>query len=217
MSSWYWVIVVSLVLCQRQRINADPSVASGLGASRPVWYDPVSTSLVYQRSVNRGSGSSHGESRAFPSPVFYVSTSLTTTSTTTTTPSPVTTTTSPSEEASTKSAKKYDIFKFFEKLKRVNEKYANRNRPIGTQKQLNGDAEDDDDSSSTHDSSTADETSLAELGNEQRTAESDENRSGEMPINEGMLIVTERTCNIKFESPDTDEFPITFFFFWTEH
>lgn len=182
MFRWQFLSICLLLSWAAEKsVNGDPV------ASRPVWYNgPISTSLVYQRPANSASGS---ESRAFPSPVFYASSHLTPPTTTAGPNSaevkftPTTTT-----ETTPKVAKKYDIFKFFEKLKRVNEKYANRSPALGTQKQLNEDAEGVGEQNAT-DSDI--------VGDEEKYTESHSNDMAEA-INEGMLIVAEM-CDIKGE------------------
>lgn len=180
------ILAICLVLgwAGQKSINGDPA-ASLIAAHRPVWYNGlISSSLVYQKSGH--SVNSHGESRAFPSPVYYapaVSSSAerlpisTTISTITTEAAP----------------KKYDIFKFFEKLKRVNEKYAARNKTVGAQKQLNEDTEEEHSILSTPISEGDDDDDMPDR---QDRAESDNNETVEEAINEGMLIVT-KMCDIK--------------------
>lgn len=174
-----------LAICLLLSWPAEKSVNGDPVASRPVWYNgPISTSLVYQRPANSASGS---ESRAFPSPVFYASSHLTpTTTTTTTTAEPKFAPTTATETTPKVVAKKYDIFKFFEKLKHVNEKYANRNPTLGTQKQLNEDTGDDAEEHAV-------DSGIVE--DEEKYTESDNNDMAEA-INEGMLIVAEM-CDIK--------------------
>lgn len=183
------ILAICLVVgwAGQKSVNGDPT--AGIGAQRPVWYNaPISTSLVYQKSV--------GETRAFPSPVYYAP-AISKSANALPGPSStkkdgavtITATTTTTEAAPSAGPKKYDIFKFFEKLKRINEKYAS----VGTQKQLNEDAEEDETTSSTvasddDDDGNTDYDEGAESSKRQDRDESDNNETTEA-INEGMLIV----------------------------
>lgn len=96
--------------------------------------------------------------------------------------------------------KKYDVFKFFEKLRRINEKYANPNSSLGSQKQLIGDAEAkrEEESMEESDNSRIDfiRSEEGSEGVEEENEDGDDYRAeADSPINEGMLIVT-KMCYI---------------------
>lgn len=181
----YVLTVVCLVLAWagQKSVNGDPVAAAApmIGGHRPIWYNsPFSTSLVYQKSAN---SASMGESRAFPSPVYYAPAVLPAKATTTTT------------EATPKSAKKFDVLKFFDKLKHVNEKYAKRNPTVGTKKQLNEDAEEEDPHTATTSDDDGDHVESSDR------AESDDNEMASAEaINEGMLIVTKMCDSNRFDN-----------------
>lgn len=177
-ASWHLVaFCLVLTWVGQNSVNGEP-------AGRPIWYNgPLSTSLVYQRAVN-SAAPVHGESRAFPSPVFYAPTIVS--SQVKSVPAVSTTTTT--TEATPKSVKKYDVLKFFEKLRRINEHYANPNMSFGTDKQLNGDMEEE-----SHNSRV--DFIRSEIDGDDDEADDNNGKEADSTINEGMLIVT-KMCHI---------------------
>lgn len=188
MYAWY-ALAICLVLgwAGQKSVNGEPAAANtspAITGNRPVWYNgPTGTSLVYQqRSAHSASA---GESRAFLSPVYYAPAVP---------PVSVTTTAQPAQ-AAPKAEKKFDLSTFFDKLKRVNEKYANRKPTVGTQKQLNGDAEEAAKTNAVRSYDLLDDGGVEPTEGEDRT-EWDNNETAAEAINEGMLIVT-KMCDIK--------------------
>lgn len=118
MSRWQMFVVLFVLYWVAQKsVDADPVAAPDSVAKRPVWYNgPISTSLVYQRSVNGGTQS---ESRAFPSPVFYASPKIITT--------PADKNASATTQEAPKTAQTFNVMKFLDKLKLLSEKYVNQN------------------------------------------------------------------------------------------
>ena len=184
MYTWH-VLAVSLVICWAGQKSVNGEASPVIANRRPVWYHgPISTLPVFQRAT----GHSHGESRAFPSPIYYAPQQVTPPAKGVTTVSSSTTTTTSTTTAKPTTVREdrqsFDLLKFFDRLKRVTEKYARPSASVGTQKQFNEDAVEEEAEEQEDVGSPIDR-------NDEDLSESSDNDSPAEAINEGMLIVAD--------------------------